>query len=245
MKEITQFENHTVEIWRRPRQRYINLRVRADGNLRVTCGPRVPKRDIFGFIRESEPFIKKSLADLAEFYRRHPPKKVQSGETYLYFGQRLTLQIVWTWKPKITVQFRDGQFELLAPTNSSVEERHEALRKFYKKEGGRYLRRCAEFWAEKMKSYPTSISIRGQTSRWGSCTSKGHVNLNWKLLAVPPEIIDYVVIHELAHLSHMDHSNRFWDLVAKHYPDYKRAKKWLREHEPELGVQFQQAPPKA
>ncbi|MGE3759797.1 MAG: M48 family metallopeptidase [Pseudobdellovibrionaceae bacterium] len=242
MKEITQFENHTVEIWRRPRQRYINLRVRHDGALRVTCGPRVPKRDIYSFIRESEGFIKKSLAELADFYRKHPPKQALSGEEYLYFGMRKKLQVVWTWSSKIKVQFRDGEFEVLAPMNSSAEERHEALRKYFKKEGANYLRRCAGFWAGRMRAHPTSVSIRGQTSRWGSCTSRGDINLNWKLLAAPPEIIDYVVIHELAHLTHMDHSPRFWGLVAEYFPSYRQAKKWLREHEAELGVQFQVAP---
>jgi predicted metal-dependent hydrolase len=242
VKEITQFENHTVEIRRRPRQRYINLRVRHDGALRVTCGPRVPRRDIFSFIRESEEFIKKALADLAEFYRRHPPKRALSGEEYLYLGTRKKLQIVWTWNSKIKIQFRDGEFELLAPTTSTPEERHEALLKYFKKEGGHYLRRCAEYWAKRMNANPASVTIRGQTSRWGSCTSRGDVNLNWKLLAAPPEIIDYVVIHELAHLTHMDHSARFWSLVGRHFPEYKRAKKWLREHEAEVGVQFQQSP---
>ncbi len=238
MKEITQFENHTVEIWRRPKQRHINLRVRPDGALRVTCGLKVPKRDIFGFIRESDGFIKKSLADLAEFYRKHPPKKAQTGEPYLYFGERFPLQLVWTWKPKIKVQFRDGEFEMTAPTDSGAEERRLAIQKFFKREGAKYLRACSDFWAQKMNLQPMSVSIRGQTSRWGSCTSRGDINLNWKLLAVPPDVIDYVVIHELAHLIHMDHSPRFWNLVAEYFPDHKRAKRWLREHEPELAVQF-------
>lgn len=239
MKEITQFENHTVEIWRRPKQRHIHLRVQADGALRVTCGRKVARKDIFGFIQESEDFIKKSLSDLAEFYRKHPPKQVVTGEDYLYFGTRQRLQIVWSWKPKVKVHFRDGELEMVAPLNATVDERKLALYKFYKHEGAKYLRRCVEFWAERMSSLPTSISIRGQTSRWGSCSSQGEISLNWKLLAVPPEIIDYVVIHELAHLTHMDHSPRFWAVVAKYHPEFKNAKRWLRQHEAELAVQFQ------
>jgi predicted metal-dependent hydrolase len=78
------------------------------------------------------------------------------------------------------------------------------------------------------------ISIRDQRARWGSCGHDGHICLNWRLVLMPPEIRDYVMIHELMHLRRMDHSRRYWELVAAAYPDYQRARVWLRQHGPSL-----------
>jgi predicted metal-dependent hydrolase len=78
------------------------------------------------------------------------------------------------------------------------------------------------------------ISIRDQRSRWGSCGHDGHICLNWRLVLMPPEIRDYVMIHELMHLRRMDHSGGYWELVAAACPDYQRARAWLRQHGPSL-----------
>jgi predicted metal-dependent hydrolase len=74
------------------------------------------------------------------------------------------------------------------------------------------------------------ISVRNQRWRWGSCSRGGHICLNWRLVRMPPAIRDYVIIHELMHLKRMDHSPRFWKLVAEACPEYQTARKWLREH---------------
>ena len=78
------------------------------------------------------------------------------------------------------------------------------------------------------------ISIRNQRSRWGSCGHDGHICLNWRLVLMPDWVRDYVIVHELIHLKRMDHSPRYWALVAQAYPDYKRARQWLRDNSKEL-----------
>jgi len=74
------------------------------------------------------------------------------------------------------------------------------------------------------------ISIRNQRSRWGSCSRTGHICLNWRLVTMPEDVRDYVLIHELMHLKRMDHSPKFWKLVAEACPEYKKARAWLRSH---------------
>jgi predicted metal-dependent hydrolase len=78
------------------------------------------------------------------------------------------------------------------------------------------------------------VSIRDQRTRWGSCGGDGHICLNWRLVVMPSWVRDYVIIHELMHLRRMDHSQRYWALVAAACPEYRDARRWLREHGPAL-----------
>jgi predicted metal-dependent hydrolase len=80
------------------------------------------------------------------------------------------------------------------------------------------------------------LTIRKARTRWGSCSQKGNLNFNWKLILVPEPVIDYIVIHELAHLKEMNHSQRFWNLVTRYCPQWRQHKKWLEEHEADLTI---------
>jgi predicted metal-dependent hydrolase len=80
----------------------------------------------------------------------------------------------------------------------------------------------------------TKVSVRNQKWRWGSCSRRGHICLNWRLVKTPDWVSDYVMIHELMHLKRMDHSRTFWKLVAAACPEYQSARRWLREHGPSL-----------
>lgn len=85
-------------------------------------------------------------------------------------------------------------------------------------------------YEEVMGLFCNRITVRDQKTRWGSCSSKGNLNFNYRLAYMPSAILDYVVVHELAHLRHMDHSKEFWALVGVYLPDYKERRKWLKEH---------------
>lgn len=83
----------------------------------------------------------------------------------------------------------------------------------------------------------TSITVRDQKTRWGSCSSRGTLSFNYRLIFAPPVILDYVVVHELCHLTHMNHSKDFWNMVASVLPEYKIYRKWLRDHGHELTME--------
>ena len=74
------------------------------------------------------------------------------------------------------------------------------------------------------------IAIKDTASRWGSCSALKNLNFSWRLILAPPEILEYVVTHEIAHLTHLNHSTEFWNLVASRYPEYKKAKQWLTDN---------------
>ena len=90
--------------------------------------------------------------------------------------------------------------------------------------------RKTEYYARIMGISYGRIAIREQNTRWGSCSSKGNLNFNWRLILAPEEVLDYVVVHELAHRREMNHSRAFYAVVESVLPDYRRARKWLKEN---------------
>ena len=109
-------------------------------------------------------------------------------------------------------------------------EMPEAEKKYYRNLAREVLGARTGYYARKMGVTYGRISIREQKTRWGSCSSAGNLNFNWKLILAPPEVLDYVVIHELCHLKEMNHSKAFWDEVEKVMPEYETYKLWLKEN---------------
>ena len=121
------------------------------------------------------------------------------------------------------------------------EAEQKTLPKFSMQEIKELANKALAYIPERVKYYApivgvnyTRITIRNQKTRWGSCSSKGGLNFNCLLMLTPPEVVDYVVVHELCHRKEMNHSKAFWDEVEKVLPDYKSAKRWLRENGGEL-----------
>ena len=103
--------------------------------------------------------------------------------------------------------------------------------KMYRRHAGWLLARKTWEWAQKMEVSYGRITIRDQSTRWGSCSAGGNLNYNWRLVLVPEDLLDYVVVHELAHRKEMNHSPGFWKLVEEQLPDYRERRKRLRDYE--------------
>lgn len=108
----------------------------------------------------------------------------------------------------------------------------------------RYRNAAREYFTKRVAYYHTltggnykKITIRDQKSRWGSCSSSGTLSFNCRLMYAPPKVLDYVVVHELCHFTHMNHSKEFWNMVESIMPEYKIHKKWLRDHGSELNIE--------
>lgn len=108
------------------------------------------------------------------------------------------------------------------------------LEKRYKEAARSYIPARVAYYHSLTGGIYHRICIRDQKTRWGSCSGKGTLSFNWRLMLAPPAILDYVVVHELCHLTHMNHSPAFWQAVESVYPDYRNARKWLKEHGAEL-----------
>lgn len=216
----------------------MRLTVRQTGRVRVTCHLRCAKRDILAFVKQSQAFIEKAFRELTEHEKMHPSRQYLSGETLLFRGETLRLELVWSWDRSATVNAAEGVLELKAPLKSEVVHRARAIEEFYRQHAREQLTHRLRYWIQKTGLEPKSVSIRGQKTRWGSCSARGEISLNWKLMAVPPSVMDYVIVHELCHLEHMNHSPAFWNTVGRWIPDYKSLRLSLKRLEPQITAQF-------
>lgn len=114
------------------------------------------------------------------------------------------------------------------------QNQRQYLEKRYREAAKEYIPKRVDYFIALTGGSYERITVRGQKTRWGSCSSRGTLSFNWKLMLAPPAILDYVVVHELCHLTHMNHSREFWQAVERVLPDYKERRRWLREHGDEL-----------
>ena len=153
-----------------------------------------------------------------------PGKELVSGESALYLGRQYRIEVVKTGLPG--VQFAQ---RFLIPATQK-EKREEALREWYIRKAKEKIIPRVKRHAGEIGVDAAEIKIVDSLYRWGSCTVKDNVNFNWRLIKAPMFVVDYVIVHELAHLIEANHTPRFWNIVRTQAPTMDKAKTWLKEH---------------
>ncbi|MGB9893381.1 MAG: M48 family metallopeptidase, partial [Candidatus Saccharicenans sp.] len=153
------------------------------------------------------------------------PKNFIPGEKFLYLGKEYPL--ILSLGQTVALSFNGEAFFLSA----SGQIRARALfEKLYRKMARSYLSRRVEELATINGFEFQKFRLSSARSRWGSCSARKTISLTWRLIMAPPQIIDYVIIHELAHTREKNHSRAFWNLVAQYVPDYKSKRRWLKSN---------------
>lgn len=175
------------------------------------------------FLEQHRAWVEKRLAH----YQRPPqPHDTEDLPTKIILpALEQHWQITYLPAQKTKLRANHHAQTLVVEANGQTRDKTvQALQKWLQQYAHQVLADRLFDWSERMNLPYKKVQIRRQQTRWGSCSSQGHINLNAKLMFLPAECIDYVIVHELCHLVHMNHSRRFWALVAKHYPNYKAAK---------------------
>lgn len=167
---------------------------------------------------------------LDESRKNHP---VSSGSMISVEGQ---MQRLYLHEGRTRAKYENGEMHLWLKEPGSEEAVRAALKSVLAARALERIRERLAVYGPRIGGEFGRVAIRDQRSRWGSCSSKHNLNFNWKLIMAPPQVLDYVVIHELCHLHEFNHSARFWKLVAAQMPEYEAWKKWLKTHGQELGV---------
>lgn len=231
-----QFRQWSVCVQRKAFRRSISIILKPDAPIIVKAGLKTPDKLIEQFLLAKEFWIEKHLQKFSDKKIEFPEKKLLHAEVFPFLGKNLSLKLVPTPLKKIFFSKTDDHLLMHIPMISwnsieseELQQYFSELKKFYLKEAEKLVPQRLELWSQTMQLYPRKLSLRNQKSRWGSCSSRGTLNINWRLMGAPIEILDYILVHELSHLKHMNHSTKFWELVEKHYPEYQKSEKWLKE----------------
>lgn len=192
--------------------------VHPDATVEVVLPDRARDRDAADAVVQLDVWISRRLADVAAMHARTAPP----AGTVPYLGTLLTLRP----EPGRTRvhRLRDGDV-LLVP--GDADGAAVALERWFRREAKMVIAPRLDEAAAALGRRTTALSIRNQRTRWGSCSSRGAMSFNWRLLLAPEDVLDYVVWHEACHLVHLDHSRRFWALLAAHRPRYHEQQRWL------------------
>ena len=165
-------------------------------------------------------------------------REYTDGESHLLFGQNITLRVI-SDKSSSTNYLPEVK-ELTIAIGPRVKKEHAFIRQqvysWYKKTALEYLESRVPALAQAMQLSYKSIQVRDYKARWGSCSSAGNLSFNWRIFMAPAEVIDSVIVHELAHTKHFNHSKQFWNLVYANCPDYKNRHAWLKENQYRLNA---------
>jgi predicted metal-dependent hydrolase len=219
-------------IRRSDRARRARINVSADG-VEVVVPRRMALRHVTPFVEQKRPWIERTLRRIREA-EEAAAVRLSDGGSVPYLGSDLDLRVrVEPGRVRSHVALR-GHVLHVAVGSAGVEPLRDALESWYRRRARLEVPPRLDAACARAGTHYTRLSIRAQRTRWASCSSNGAMSFNWRLLLAPPEILDYVVEHEVAHLEVLDHSQRFWRLLAKRSPGYREHERWLRRHGPAL-----------
>jgi predicted metal-dependent hydrolase len=217
------------KIRRSDRARHARIVVDASG-VEVVVPRRMALRHVEPFVREKGPWIERTLRRYREAERALPVPVLETGGSVPYLGQELLLRVnVERGRVRDHVGRRGDVLHVKVGERGEDAVRH-ALERWYRKRARIEVAARLDAATRRAGTSYTRLTIRGQRTRWASCSSTGAMSFNWRLLLAPQPILDYVIEHEVAHLEVLDHSPRFWRLLASRCPDYKQHERWLKRN---------------
>ena len=216
-------------IRRSSRARRARIQVSADG-VEVIVPERVPLREVEPFVQEKQAWIDRTLDRMRAAEAENPPPLLTDGGEVPYLGERLGLRVrvePGRTRPHVARRGAELHVAVARPGRAPVSD---ALERWYRRQARAEVEPRLDAAVARAGTAYTRLSIRAQRTRWASCSATGAMSFNWRLLLAPPQILDYVVEHEVCHLEVHDHSDRFWALLASRRPGYADEERWLKRH---------------
>lgn len=212
---------------KRSKRKTASIYVERDGKITLIAPAELSDAKIERVLEEKRRWIYKNLAEWHDLNAARIERQFVNGEGFLYLGRSYRLKLVP--RQAEALQLKDGHFCLrasLRPASKAIA----AFRDFYRDKGLVRINERVDYFKTRMGVEPASVKLLDLKNRWASWTPGGNLNFHWKCMMAPMKILDYIVVHELAHLIHSDHSTKFWNEVDKLLPDYAERKEWLRVH---------------
>lgn len=215
------------------RAKHLRITIAKDGVV-VTMPAFLSEKKAISFVEQKKEWIAEKVDNIGGFSAERNPRQFADGEELPFQGDIFKLRVVEGDAKRTTAQRKEDCFWVHVNRGMAADARPTEIRKkleqLYKNLAREAVIERVEFFKLQLGVDYNQIRLKEQTRRWGSCSKKGNLNFNWKLVMAPPDVIDYVVVHELCHLRHMNHSRDFWRCVETLMPDYRESRLWLKKN---------------
>lgn len=216
------------------RKKTLMLKIERDGRVVMRVPYRTPEHEIDRFFKEKLPWVKKKINEKQEVTGgEENQKKYIAGEKFLYLGEHYPLEFREPGSGRIRLALSHGIFYL---DHDCLPRARDFFVKWYKERALEIFTERVNYYSKQLKLYPKEIRISSAKRRYGSCSMANMLSFTFRLVMAPYPMIDYVIVHELVHIKVKNHSRHFWEYMEKVMPDYRKYKKWLKEHSPSLDI---------
>lgn len=205
----------------------MGIYIDAYGNVEVQAPKGTPVEHVLQLLEEKWDWIQQKSKEMKGRMLGPKEKSYNDGESFLYLGKEYPIQISQDINIKQDHVMFEGDKLHIYVKQLEDEKVKQALKRFYYQECKVLVERSIQSYQSNFKTKPRSVRIADNNSNWGTCNSRLQLTFNWKLAMAPLEVIDYVVVHEMCHMVHLNHDRSFWRLVGKMIPDYKEMENWL------------------
>jgi predicted metal-dependent hydrolase len=214
----------------RTRRKTIALIVNHQGRLIVRAPLHTSESQIRKIVAQKTSWIEKKKRLVLLRQPLPEVERFREGREFHYLGRLYPLAVVDRRQPLLAL---NGRFELARPALPDAER---VFEKWYRTQARKVLAERVPQLANRFGFQFQRLSVNGARTRWGSCGIRGSLNFSWRLVMAPEQVIDYVILHELAHLRIRNHSSQFWELVEKLMPEYRQARAWLKQNGHKLEI---------
>lgn len=224
-------ESVLVRVRRNRRTRHVRLHIDEHGEVSASVPGRFAAERLDPIVRERGDWIHDVLTRM-ELKSRDTQVDLERGDPVRWLGRWIPTTLE-RGGHRATVRLDPDRLVLRVPHDGDP---HDALVSWYRRQARTVFEQRVAWWSEQFDLSPGRVSVREQRTRWGSCTHRGDLSFNWRLVLAPQWVLDSIVVHELCHIDELNHSHRFWSLLAERFPRHAEASDWLREHGPALRV---------
>lgn len=222
----------------RSKRKTISIEIKKDQSVLVRSPQNISKNTIRQMVYEKADWIRNGQEEMEKRQENQQRASYQEGELFFYKGKKYTLHIIEDKTLRTPVVAAAGEYLTIRVLKEREALVRDSLLTWYYKKAGETIKERVAWYEGEVERKGRRISIKDQKTRWGSCSSQGNLNFNWRLILVPPPLLDYVVVHELCHFKHMNHSHLFWKEVEAVLPDYGERRKQLKEYEKIIDISF-------
>lgn len=217
-------KNMEIQIIKSSRRSF-SIEIDLDGKILLRAPQKASQKEIQQLINEKSSWIEKKITEVRQKKKSKVTKKYLDGEMFDLLGKSYILKIVENYEFALSYSSNE-----LIMNKEAVKHGKILIENWYRNQAKHYITRRAFELSKNLKIPINKVSINGAKTRWGSCSIRKNLNFSWRLVIAPKQVVDYVIVHEIAHIIEMNHSERFWGIVKSILPNYLIYRTWLKEN---------------